>query len=98
MFLPHRLPLFPYTTLFRSEGSARRVRLCRWPVRLAVGRGRRVGRHHGGQPPERAGGWPPWCRPTRSEEHTSELQSLNNIVYLLLLEKKIQIIHQITDH
>src|ERR1035441_444517 len=30
---------------------------------------------------------PPWCR-TRSEEHTSELQSLRHLVCRLLLEKK----------
>src|SRR6202020_3477487 len=28
------------------------------------------------------------CRPTRSEEHTSELQSLRHLVCRLLLEKK----------
>src|SRR2546430_12040708 len=28
------------------------------------------------------------CRPTRSEEHTSELQSQSNLVCRLLLEKK----------
>src|SRR5215213_8804915 len=30
------------------------------------------------------------CLPTRSEEHTSELQSLTNLVCRLLLEKKKQ--------
>src|SRR5262249_59369035 len=30
----------------------------------------------------------PWAPPRRSEEHTSELQSLTNIVCRLLLEKK----------
>src|SRR3712207_7738032 len=29
-----------------------------------------------------------WCRPTRSEEHTSELQSRQYLVCRLLLEKK----------
>src|SRR2546430_10069793 len=32
-------------------------------------------------------------RPTRSEEHTSELQSQSNIVCRLLLEKKKQNVH-----
>src|SRR2546427_7042948 len=36
--------------------------------------------------------WPPACRscamPSRSEEHTSELQSQSNLVCRLLLEKK----------
>src|SRR2546430_8265838 len=44
----------------------------------------------------RSSGWPPsWCRRyrrcprrTRSEEHTSELQSQSNLVCRLLLEKK----------
>src|SRR5256885_12065790 len=72
---PPRSTLFPYTTLFRS---------------------RQAGRVPG---PER--GWP-WGRTlprsgrertlgslvTRSEEHTSELQSPCNLVCRLLLEKK----------
>src|SRR2546430_4597204 len=33
-------------------------------------------------------GPPPWSRPARSEEHTSELQSQSNLVCRLLLEKK----------
>src|ERR1019366_10648646 len=32
-----------------------------------------------------------WSTPTRSEEHTSELQSLTNLVCRLLLEKKKKI-------
>src|SRR5438046_7281014 len=36
----------------------------------------------------RCGGLPRCRRPTRSEEHTSELQSLTNLVCRLLLEKK----------
>src|SRR2546427_10617483 len=35
-----------------------------------------------------AGSAPPGCRPCRSEEHTSELQSQSNLVCRLLLEKK----------
>src|ERR1041384_5479810 len=62
---PPRSPLFPYTTLFRSRGAARRDR--RHP------RGRR-----------RADA----AAPARSEEHTSELQSLAYLVCRLLLEKK----------
>src|SRR2546425_1931756 len=70
---PPRSTLFPYTTLFRSLGS-------RAMPRSGV-RGRA-----------------PHCRPfpagaravvaTRSEEHTSELQSLAYLVCRLLLEKK----------
>src|SRR5262249_62363133 len=69
---PPRSTLFPYTTLFRSPGSTCR-RCCEWP----------------GTPPP---GWPPRTPPGwstgRSEEHTSELQSLTNLVCRLLLEKK----------
>src|SRR5256885_13153139 len=36
------------------------------------------------------------CRPSRSEEHTSELQSPCNLVCRLLLEKKKYQLHSIT--
>src|SRR5437016_12349089 len=38
--------------------------------------------------PYRQEGWPSGDRQIRSEEHTSELQSLTNLVCRLLLEKK----------
>src|SRR2546425_2476288 len=77
---PPRSTLFPYTTLFRSlrrpDGGIR------W-------RRQRLARAAGGVPDDpgehaaavRAGG-------PRSEEHTSELQSLAYLVCRLLLEKK----------
>src|SRR5260370_32159314 len=86
---PPRSTLFPYTTLFRS--AARRVGSqarpsCRsrrrWAaLRAAVPRALRSNgtTHH----------------PSRSEEHTSELQSHLNLVCRLLLEKK-KIKHQVT--
>src|SRR5262249_60470269 len=73
---PPRSPLFPYTTLFRSR--------CRTtcspisspaPVRW---RCRSASRPRSTPRPSSR----------RSEEHTSELQSLTNIVCRLLLEKK----------
>src|SRR5947207_11542376 len=70
---PPRSTLFPYTTLFRS---------------------RRGDRGRGGlrdQPPRRpSGATPPEAlrRRSRSEEHTSELQSHSDLVCRLLLEKK----------
>src|SRR5205814_8388751 len=93
--------LFPYTTLFRSvlpptgagvrvrgpgtraagggDGRAAAVRgagaIC--GSARAAGRGRPAGRT---EPPGRGGG------PARSEEHTSELQSLRHLVCRLLLE------------
>src|SRR4051812_49607465 len=73
---PPRSTLFPYTTLFRSRGEpiaeCHHMRLL-WHT-LATTAGRCV--------PESR----PWN--TRSEEHTSELQSHVNLVCRLLLEKK----------
>src|SRR3546814_5598373 len=70
--------LFPYTTLFRSAaiGPARR-RLRRRRADRAVERRRDVGRH-------RAAG----AGAHRSEEHTSELQSLMRISYAVFCLKK----------
>src|SRR2546430_4517368 len=70
---PPRSTLFPYTTLFRSRSAERRTR--------APGRAlRRDSAGRSGQTAHRPG--------TRSEEHTSELQSQSNLVCRLLLEKK----------
>src|SRR5258706_8571155 len=75
---PPRSTLFPYTTLFRSH---------RMRNRSCSGRCRR-------SRPEascRCSGSPSSDRRfRRSEEHTSELQSLTNLVCRLLLEKKKQ--------
>src|SRR5262245_62536789 len=76
---PPRSTLFPYTTLFRSrrDGGLPRRASCgggRDPHRAPGPRPRRL--HRGRR---RAG---------RSEEHTSELQSLRHLVCRLLLEKK----------
>src|SRR5687767_15766899 len=85
---PPRSTLFPYTTLFRSGGHAVGGRLARYEaVRCpAVRRIATAGasRFTGPPVPERP-------RPgagSRSEEHTSELQSLAYLVCRLLLEKK----------
>src|SRR2546425_1341474 len=75
---PPRSTLFPYTTLFRSRAHAR-----------GAGRRGRADPHHetgarfdgrGARQGDRGAG--------RSEEHTSELQSLAYLVCRLLLEKK----------
>src|SRR5262249_62088380 len=93
--------LFPYTTLFRSRpprpargahrshpcsrDSRQFGRGCHSRERSAAGSGqaqrtcaaaRRISRQHRG------------ALQIRSEEHTSELQSLTNLVCRLLLEKK----------
>src|SRR5260370_11637107 len=82
---PPRSTLFPYTTLFRSHIAARLVEALAGRVQrgLRGGRGGRGGAlGPGGLRPRQAG--------SRSEEHTSELQSHLNIVCRLLLEKKKQ--------
>src|SRR2546430_13514499 len=66
---PPRSTLFPYTTLFRSHGSAENGKLADLGHLLQL---------------EIFGE----ARVSRSEEHTSELQSQSNLVCRLLLEKK----------
>src|SRR5690554_7705448 len=78
---PSSSTLFPYTTLFRSV-PARPARAGR-PGRPAPGRGRR--RRPRSDPRVRSR---PPSTSTRSEEHTSELQSRPHLVCRLLLEKK----------
>src|SRR2546427_4491474 len=76
---PPRSTLFPYTTLFRSHaendvGAQHAAPLpCFRPVSNSI---------------STAAMRDPRSRPTRSEEHTSELQSQSNLVCRLLLEKK----------
>src|SRR3712207_7854514 len=85
---PPRSTLFPYTTLFRSRGRVAAAASTR-----ATGRPR--GRTRCGAPHlacrSRRGRTPSPrpSRPSRSEEHTSELQSRQYLVCRLLLEKKI---------
>src|SRR5258708_30759778 len=74
---PPRSTLFPYTTLFRS------------PTRRSAMSTGSSGSTTTGSAPTR----PPtcWCTSattSRSEEHTSELQSPDHLVCRLLLEKK----------
>src|SRR3712207_8219546 len=86
---PPRSTLFPYTTLFRSEGAAAVLRSADVDMRLlsllAVLTAREgldvaaFPRDDGGEGP---------ARRVRSEEHTSELQSRQYLVCRLLLEKK----------
>src|SRR3712207_7523676 len=74
---PPRSTLFPYTTLFRSASARPHVHFDAGKVHAKLGR---------------AGPW--WVllsadpRRSRSEEHTSELQSRQYLVCRLLLEKK----------
>src|SRR5205814_10171003 len=93
---PPRSTLFPYTTLFRSRSAAERC-----SSRRSAGESHRRRRRPGGRaergrsaPPRapdrrgRAQDAFPGCPRARSEEHTSELQSLRHLVCRLLLEKK----------
>src|SRR5687767_15325160 len=81
---PPRSTLFPYTTLFRSAHRGARGR-DRAALRVALHRAGAPRRACLLQDPARAEGD---RRGARSEEHTSELQSLAYLVCRLLLEKK----------
>src|SRR5690606_40243977 len=89
---PPRTTLFPYTTLFRSQPQPfeQGPEPFRQPLRPL---------HRGSPPPRPSSGrrqiqkWEdvpvlPFQANFRSEEHTSELQSRENLVCRLLLEKK----------
>src|SRR5258706_5876057 len=83
---PPRSTLFPYTTLFRSiqgvriapDVPAAHPAFDVTPARYIAA----IFTERGVAKPSKAG----WA--ARSEEHTSELQSLTNLVCRLLLEKK----------
>src|SRR5438046_4071963 len=97
---PPRSTLFPYTTLFRSwrmeliadlGGGESMLHGDLWPANVLLTeeggrlRARLIDWDHAGAGP------PSYDISTfisRSEEHTSELQSLTNLVCRLLLEKK----------
>src|SRR3546814_4424944 len=97
--------LFPYTTLFRSrrpldiaDGDA--VRACRYApgadlddqeIRRAVGQHHRLSALAGDRAHRRRRVCLRHQHPARSEEHTSELQSLMRISYAVFcLKKKIK--------
>src|SRR5690606_41399662 len=87
-----RSPLFPYTTLFRSSGPGQRGTADARALpreRPSVGQtsGRRV-EIWGVEPRFDPLAGRRQRRSPRSEEHTSELQSRENLVCRLLLEKK----------
>src|SRR5436190_13811894 len=75
---PPRSTLFPYTTLFRSEGQELSC-IGANPAPSLVSHRTSAARLDSDRP-----------RQGRSEEHTSELQSHSDLVCRLLLEKKKQ--------
>src|SRR5687767_15590135 len=77
---PPRPTLFPYTTLFRSAtASAMSYRMASASPARSMSFSRRFASHAAVSF---------FSGPDRSEEHTSELQSLAYLVCRLLLEKK----------
>src|SRR2546427_8019925 len=90
---PPRSTLFPYTTLFRSHRGGRRDE----PGRLYEGACPESSGHDQGvrrsYPRRRRKGHSDrrGAAETRSEEHTSELQSQSNLVCRPLLDKKTNI-------
>src|SRR2546425_4928004 len=75
---PPRSTLFPYTTLFRS----------RWSKDLPYPQAKRFVEDYKTFTGREPDSWYPATAYDRSEEHTSELQSLAYLVCRLLLEKK----------
>src|SRR5438046_7997172 len=83
-----RSTLFPYTTLFRSVATeAHGTSMRRCADRRSCGSFAGASNGHPSSQ-DRAAGKTNRYEGGRSEEHTSELQSLTNLVCRLLLEKK----------
>src|SRR5690606_42066886 len=97
--LPPISTLFPYTTLFRSNPFDRHIRdkMKNFTPDVSAGLWDKIKAGLARQTPDRAAisvrrrtvpvAWR-WAAAARSEEHTSELQSRENLVCRLLLEKK----------
>src|SRR5690242_20988652 len=96
---PPRSTLFPYTTLFRSKAVAARLALSEKSPNSSTNRGalaecyanlaKALGpSDHNDALKQYSNAIELLERLTRSEEHTSELQSHVNLVCRLLLEKK----------
>src|SRR2546430_8932893 len=84
---PPRSTLFPYTTLFRSIG------LNWWRYEKSLTGGNGEDKTAIGRLEARITELERDLERSRSEEHTSELQSQSNLVCRLLLEKKKKITH-----
>src|SRR3712207_8772294 len=86
---PPRSTLFPYTTLFRSDPATA-------PGTVRAKTGTLAGVHALAGTVITADGRLLAFALLRSEEHTSELQSRQYLVCRLLLEKKKNVIHEVT--
>src|SRR2546430_10731715 len=97
---PPRSTLFPYTTLFRSDTAGRQIPavnrfrkdagdlLRKSPVFGGRATAERLFQFVGNISSDEHSFAVGHCSGSRSEEHTSELQSQSNLVCRLLLEKK----------
>src|SRR2546423_11684986 len=94
---PPRSTLFPYTTLFRSNQRLKQTyQITGYPTIIVLNQdGQPIGKtgYVPGGPAAFIAGLADWLtilieNDDRSEEHTSELQSLAYLVCRLLLEKK----------
>src|SRR3712207_8062727 len=89
---PPRSTLFPYTTLFRSQVEFRycAAATCSWASGVSIGTDLTApfSVNWTGQPADGTYTIVARATDTRSEEHTSELQSRQYLVCRLLLEKK----------
>src|SRR2546422_1502220 len=85
---PPRSTLFPYTTLFRSQSGVRAVFVPLALLQKEIGQANKVNVILLSESSRRAPDPAAHNAKTRSEEHTSELQSRLHLVCRLLLEKK----------
>src|SRR5688572_32457893 len=85
---PPRSTLFPYTTLFRSEQAVVDENALKAIADSAMDQRGGDGRVNAARQRADDTSLPNLLPDTRSEEHTSELQSQSNLVCRLLLEKK----------
>src|SRR5258708_10059050 len=90
---PPRSTLFPYTTLFRSPSSAQNV-----PPSICPGASAGLTASTSSGSSQTAPIPNCACMASRSEEHTSELQSPDHLVCRLLLEKKKDNNEDYTNH
>src|SRR5690606_41443813 len=85
--LPATSPLFPYTTLFRSQYAFEQM-LFHFLIHVTLNTHKILAVNNRRRMHQLVGKFTIVGEQQRSEEHTSELQSRENLVCRLLLEKK----------